>query len=333
MRRLRNTNGLLPCLLPQGETELKPCSTPGIYEMPFDEYLADPCPEPSFSSDVANAIVNRSPRHAWHRHPKLNPDHTSEANTAMDIGTAAHALFLESDDRRIVVVAAGDYRTKAAQAAREEARKAGLIPLLGKHYDVARAVADASCDAWNACSELDGLFKKRLAERTLLWKEDEAGKLWCRARPDLLSDDHTLEVQYKTTGMSAEPDSFGSGYLIRGGYHLQAYHHCRGVEEIKRYETKRQTRCIWMVQEINPPYGCSFIGMSPSLRALAESQWEHAFGVWRTCLESGDWPAYPDRICWVDAPNWQLKRWTERPDVSNVDGVLDAMEHIGSFVT
>ena len=31
--------------------------TPGIYTLPMADYLADPCPEPSFSTSVARALL------------------------------------------------------------------------------------------------------------------------------------------------------------------------------------------------------------------------------------------------------------------------------------
>ncbi len=317
---------------------MKPCSNkdiqPGIHEIPFDEYLADPCPEPSFSSDVANAIVNRSPRHAWYRHPRLNPVRPKKQSAVMDIGKIAHLCFLErvvdvGMDSRIVVIDAKDYRTKDAKAQRDEAYQNGLVPVLEKQHELILCIGAASQHAWDACSELQGLFDDWKTERSVLWTEDQAGTLWCRSRPDLISDNHTIIVNYKITGMSAEPDEFGSGYLIRGGYHVQAYNHCRGIEQL----TGVQTKYIWMVQEDYPPYDCSFIGMSPSLRALAEAQWEHAFAIWQECLESGKWPGYPNRVCWVDAPGWQLKKWEERPEALDTDATFDAMKRIGDFVT
>ena len=46
-------------------------NTPGIYEIPATEYHADPCPEPSLSASVARTLIDRSPLHAWMKHPKL----------------------------------------------------------------------------------------------------------------------------------------------------------------------------------------------------------------------------------------------------------------------
>ena len=49
-------------------------SEPGVYSLPDDAYHADPCPGPSLSSSVAKLMLDRSPLHAWHAHPRLNPN-------------------------------------------------------------------------------------------------------------------------------------------------------------------------------------------------------------------------------------------------------------------
>lgn len=308
-----------------GQTTLEEVVEPtikcGIQQMSMAEYLADPCPEPSFTSSATNAIISRSPLHAWHEHPRLNPNYVEEHRKAMDIGTAVHSMFLQDDESQFVIIEADDYRKADAKVERDLAYLAGKVPLLRKQYEQVQAIAEASQKAWFA-SELAG--DDDTVEQAVLWTEGETSRLWCRSRPDLITDDRTIIVNYKTTGISAEPDSFGNGYLIRGGYHVQAYHHLRGIEVLTGVEPKY----IWMVQEVDPPYACSFIGMSPSLQALAEAQWSHALSIWRECLLSGEWPGYPSQVCWIEAPVWAAKRWCERPDV---EGTLEMMDILGGF--
>lgn len=294
---------------------------PGIHQMSMADYLADPCPEPSFTSSAANAIISRSPLHAWHEHPRLNPGHTEEHRKAMDIGTAVHSMFLQNDESQFVIIERDDYKTKDARVERDLAYLDNKVPLLRKQYEQAEEIAGASTKAWIASELVD---VSTTVEQTVLWTEGETSKLWCRSRPDLIADDHTIIVNYKTTATNAEPDSFGGGYLIRGGYHVQAYHHIRGIEVL----TGIQPKYIWMVQEIEPPYACSFIGMSPSLQAFAEAQWSHAMSIWRDCMMSGEWPGYPSQVCWIEAPAWAAKRWCERPDV---DGAYETAELLGGF--
>jgi hypothetical protein len=87
---------------------------PGLYEgVPETVYHADPVePGPSLSSSIAKLLVTRSPRHAWHEHPRLRKAKALEVEApskAMDIGTAAHKLIL-GRGRDIVEITADDYR-------------------------------------------------------------------------------------------------------------------------------------------------------------------------------------------------------------------------------
>lgn len=273
--------------------------------MPLAEYLADPCPEPSLSSSAAMTLLTRSPLHCWHEHPRLNPEYVSEQANRLDIGAAAHALFLEQDDSRFVVIEADDWRTKAAQAARDEAHAAGLIPLLTHQHDKVVSIAEASEAALARCDELSGIVDDAIVEHVCTWQEDGT---WCRARPDLVAGDKKIVLNYKTTEASASPEPFGAGVLTRSGYHVQAFHHAQGVATVCQCELPK---CVWLVQEVEPPYAASILGMSPSLLELASIQWAQALNIWRMCLRFGEWPAYPSRICWIEARPWDLERWKQ----------------------
>lgn len=297
---------------------------PGIYDMSMPEYLADPCPEPSFSSSAAVTICQRSPLHTQQR------PQPEDASKAMDLGAAVHAMLLDHDESRIRLINAENYRTKAAREERDEAHEADLIPLLTRQMDKAMRVRDASREAIAACEELGWIVtepKSVDVEQTLLWRD---GDIWCRARPDVIAKDRSVIVNYKTTATNAEPGAFGNGYLIRGGYHIQAYHHLRGVEVL----TGQKAKYVWIVQEVEPPYATSFIGMGPSLEALGEQQWSHALILWRECLQSGEWPGYPNQVCWIDAPVWYTQKWCERPDVApslEPSDILGVMDKVGGF--
>ena len=77
--------------------------TAGVYQMPAEEYHADPCPEPSLSASLIKTLLARSPLHAWHEHPRLNPNVVKEERKEYDRGSAAHALLLEGEDRMAVI--------------------------------------------------------------------------------------------------------------------------------------------------------------------------------------------------------------------------------------
>lgn len=83
--------------------------TPGfVHGMPDKIYHADPCPTPSLSSSLVKLMEATSPKKAWAAHPRLNPPPpgATDDDPKFDLGTAAHALFLEGADEKVVEVLA-----------------------------------------------------------------------------------------------------------------------------------------------------------------------------------------------------------------------------------
>ncbi len=48
--------------------------TPGLHRLEAEACHRDPAPAPSLSSTLARLLLRRSPAHAWHASPRLNPD-------------------------------------------------------------------------------------------------------------------------------------------------------------------------------------------------------------------------------------------------------------------
>jgi hypothetical protein len=276
---------------------------PGIYRIPAEEYHEDPCPSPSLSRSIIKDLLFRSPAHAKNNHPRLNPDFKEEEKVIFDIGTVAHALFLQGIDRACVV-SAEDWRTKAAKEAREAARSMGLIPLLAAQYETISKMVEAAHEALRQNADLNVAIADGESELTYIWKEKD---IWIRVRPDWLKTSKEIMLDYKTTGQSANPSDF-SRLVITTGLDIQGALYRRGVRAIEGIDPKF---CL-MVQEVNPPYLCSFIGLPPQLEAMGEEKVERGIEIWRKCITTGEWPGYPKRVCYVDMPPWALAQWQER---------------------
>jgi len=79
-------------------------ASPGIFaDISANDYHADPCPTPSFTQSIAKLILDRSPRHAWAAHPRLNPKWVPDEDTKFNIGNTAH-LRLLGRGKEIVIV-------------------------------------------------------------------------------------------------------------------------------------------------------------------------------------------------------------------------------------
>lgn len=269
--------------------------TPGVYKISMQEYLNDPCPEPAFTTSMAKALLTQTPQHAWMQHPRLNPNLKRDDSTTMDIGTAAHSILLEGSMDKIVIVEAPDWRTNKAKEARETARLQGKTPILEhKMQDIMAMVRAAQSQIEN--SELASAFSEGKAEQTLIWKE---GDTWCKSRPDWLIG-LELDLDYKTTGANAEPNSWTRGVLLGSGYDLQCALRLRGL----RAMGARDPQFVFMVQETELPYAMSFIGLSPAFLEVADKKLSRALQLWRDCLLTNTWPGYPSRVAWVEPPGW-----------------------------
>lgn len=276
---------------------------PGIYTIPESDYHADPCPQPSLSSSIAKKLCLESPAHARYAHPRLNPQCVEEEDKKFDIGSAAHALLLEGDSG-VEVVDAKDWRTKAAQEARDAAYAAGKTPLLAHVWADVQAMVEAIREQLDR--HKDGgaaMFTVGKPEQTLVWQDGDA---WCRARLDWLRSGAVDDL--KTTAASANPDTwtrsmFGAGFDIQAAFYLRGLKALTGVDDaIFRF----------CVVENYPPYALSVISLGPDAMMLAEKRVIYALEQWRAGLKAGDWVGYPRRTCWASLPPYIEAAWLEK---------------------
>jgi hypothetical protein len=274
---------------------------PGIYDaVPFDDYLADPCPQPSLSSSIALELVTRSPLHARHRHPRLGAAPREESTTA-DLGSVAHDLLLHGEGK-IVVVDADNWRTKAAREARDTARAEGRVPILAAKLDEARTMTDVARE-FIATSEVRAEWERGASEQTIVVREAEA---WLRCRPDRLSVRDEFCGHYKTTDGTARPEDFIRMTMRRMeyGFVLAFYQHVM----LTAFGGGRQ---FILAQEQNAPYACALIGLTPAKLAIESARVNVAVQTWRRCMASNVWPAYSGRVHYAEPAAWELAQAEE----------------------
>lgn len=266
-------------------------------------------PAPSLSSSIAKVMIGKSPLHAWMEHPRLNQEYKEEKSAQFDLGTSAHALLLEGEDC-IREVDAPDWRTKLAKDQRDELRDEGRIPLLVHQAADVRRMAKVAREAWDNCPDLEGGYRQcnGEAEKAIYWQDEKTG-IWCRAKPDWRANDNALILDYKSTARSANPANADRlvdvmGYDVQAAAYVDAVMSLPNVTKLPKF--------VFLIQEVEPPFACSFVGLSPAFLELGMEKWEHAKRMWATCLRTGHWPAYPDRICWVDPLPWTTASWQQR---------------------
>lgn len=292
---------------------------PGTYHgQKMVEYLG----VPGVSASIIKKIVSECPRAAWWD-SWLNPNQTRETSDAMDAGTIAHAILLDGSAAGVEVIDPQDHpaektgaipagwTNKSIRAARDDARKAGKIPVLTDGFagiqnmvDSARAFIESlkaeEPAVWQAFQPTGGE-----SETTMIWQEKDT---FCKMRPDRISTDRKLIIDVKTTARSAEPDSWGRTQLVGMGYYVSAAWYRRGVETLCGVSPAY----VFLVIEAEPPHLCSLVGMDPHAWDLGAQKVEAGLKAWQACERSGKWPAYATRVCYPEIPAWEDSRWEER---------------------
>ncbi len=276
-----------------------------LLDIPEDAYHRDELglDEPSLSKSVIQILLTKSPAHARAAHPKMNRDRVRVDEKKFAVGNAAHSLFLEGVDR-IVEVAENDWKKKAAQEARDAAYAAGLLPLLTKDAARVREMAAAIRPQLDLVDTSPALFTDGRPERTMVFRY--RGVL-IRCRLDWLRDDLEACDDLKTTSASAAPEKWSRTMFGIGG-DLQAALYGIGLREM----TGREVAWRYVVQETEPPYALTVFSVAPDVIALATRKLDFAIDTWRRCLETGVWPAYPSRVCWVTTPPWEEAQFADR---------------------
>ena len=289
-----------------------------LLNVPMDAYVSDRFDgPPSLSSGLAHTLLTRSPLHAWTKHPRLNPAWQPDDERRFDVGTAAHGVLLEG--LSLVPLDFPDYRSKAAQAARDAAKASGQLPVLrADALDIEQLVANAR-EKISASPDLAGLGEL-LPERTIRWQD---GATWLRCRPDWLTADLAVILSVKTTRASAEPDAF-LRTLLGGGYDMQMAFERAGVQAVNNADPiSSDPKYVWLVLEVESPYAASLVGPSPALVVYGRQRMRAAVNQWRFCLTENRWPAYPDRIAYVDPPAWAEARWQDQAAAVDDGRLLD----------
>jgi hypothetical protein len=273
----------------------------GIYpDMPEDEYHRDPVPEGSLSSTGARKMLPPSCP-AIYRYEQDHP----VFKDVFDFGSAAHKMVLGIGPK-LKLIAAKDWRSKAAQDQRDEARANGFIPLLAPELERVEQMAAAIQDHPVAGALLDPRGGGQ-AELSMFWQEPEFG-VWCRGRLDWLAAQRTsfgqpIVCDYKTSAC-AEPETFARKSAGEFGYHCQAAWYSDGYFML----TGEQPAFLFVVQEKTPPYLVSVVQLDPESEQIGRERNQRAIERYRDCAASGIWPGYTDDIELITLPPWQRSR-------------------------
>jgi len=264
-------------------------------DIPLEQYISDPAPEPSLSKGTIKRIIQKTPAHAMYHHPRLNPNCPREDSTRTDLGSAVHSQILGGPEVIFAPEEFTDWKKKAAQIFRKEAREEGKIALLAKNQV---EVATAAVNAKKVLQTLPHWKDDYQTEGTMIWKD---GASWKRGRFDIWNPGSNCMIDVRTC-TSADPAQWIKTNMMNGGYDIQAEHYLDGICALEK--PKRRPRFFFLLVEIEPPFCSLLVALDPEYEDFAQRKIKHGTHVWQACLESGTWPGYSTRPHYAELKPW-----------------------------
>lgn len=247
---------------------------------------------PALSSSGAKLLDRTCP--AVFRHEQ---DHRRPEKRVFDFGHLAHRLIL-GVGATIRVLDFSDYRSKAAQQARDAAYAAGEVPVLRAELLQASRMARAI----RRHPIASRLFAEGVAEQSVFWVDDTWG-VERRARFDWLTtiNGRVVIVDYKTS-TTADPEQLGRKfadlrYQMQDDFYREAAV-AVGIDD---------PGFLFVVQMKEPPYLVTVVELDALAKRDGHTRNQRALDTYTRCLETGEWPAYTTGIELIGLPAWATR--------------------------
>lgn len=239
-------------------------------------------------------------------------DHPPAAKRIFEFGHLVHLLVL-GKGVPTVEIQADNYRTKAAQQARDEARAAGKIPVLvgpeaNDEFGAELAKAQAMTDAVFAHPVAGPLLLNRKNEvEQSLYATDSATGVRLRGRIDAMhfGDDGTLTLIDVKTSTTANPDE-----LVRKFYGLNYFmQHAWYVDLLTALRLAMDPDFLFVVVEKDPPHLVSVVRYRDDALKEGRRRNRWAIDLYAECVKRGEWPGYADVVTHISLPRWASSEW------------------------
>lgn len=250
----------------------------GIFHgVPSAEYHAGlgDGPKP-LSSTFAKRLLETSPAEA-----RWAADHPTDT-AAFTIGRAVHEIVLEKELKTVKVFPYENKRGNLWKEAVAEAAAVGKTAMLEHELTDVYQMRDA-IQVHTASAEL---LNVGAAEVSAVATIDGVPM---QARADWLKTETSppIVIDLKTVAGTANPRQFDRT-IAKYGYHLQAAFYQRVFGEVLDV----QPRFIWIVVSKAAPHTVSVVEASAHTLDVGHQLVDAAAGIYRRCIESGEWPGY-----------------------------------------
>lgn len=199
-------------------------------------------------------------------------------SAALDFGTVAHSILLEGDASVVRRLEFDNYRSKAAQEARDAAYAEGLIPLKPQEQEQ----VDAVVNAVRGHGLADALLTGHVAEQTFIRRDPDTGVL-VKVRTDARTPGIITDLK---TAMSANPVKFQNDVIPERGYDLSAALY---VDTVQAITGEEQLFFIIAVEKADP-FRVSVIQIGDEYLEIGRRKYRHALELYRIGRKTGQWP-------------------------------------------
>lgn len=253
---------------------------------------------PSLSSSGAKLLLDSPALFDW----VMNQGHRTE-KAAFDFGSAVHAEVLGTG-YGVAELDFDNYRTGAAQKARDDARDAGLIPMLKKEMEDVHATAQAVLrhPMARALLERDG------NPEASVFVTDPVTGVPMRCRFDFLPDDRNVAVDLKTARKGgARPHKFATA-IVEYGYDVSWAHYTLTAD----LAGETVNDMVFLVVETEPPFHINTFKLDADFKEIGTAKARIARDRYARALETGEWPGYPPEIQVARPPQFAIYEQIDR---------------------
>lgn len=225
---------------------------------------------------------------------------------ALRIGRAIHCRVLRPDDyaAEFIVSPKFDRRTKDGKAEAEAfaAAAGGRTVVTQDEQSQIDMMADA-VRAHPSAGKLLAMCDMR--ERVVTGAIDGVR---CKARIDAIGNGVLVDLK---SCVSASPRAFARA-VCEFGYDLQMAFYSELARQADGYDPPQSVGIIAV--EKSAPYAVAVYEIRPTDLDAAYRRVLRSVAVYRDCMESGLWPAYPSHVTWLEIPAW---RYAEQNNEGN----------------
>lgn len=291
-----------------------------FYDMPAEQYFADPIEEGSLSNSNSKILESESPLDFAFAHPRLNPDAVEEAraSAAKRRGDIVHQLAL-GKGRGFAVGDYPDFRTNAAKDWRAAAEAEGKTAVLLKDYEPAEVMAEV------IKSRVDEILggAEYQTEVVIIWKEETpAGTIYMRGMLDIWCE-KSLNPKHKGLPIILDPKITGllgngrageqkvNKHMVNMGWDRQAALYKRGVSQLLNVMDSAVIFGNLMIKP-EPPFTSRLLYPSFTATRTALFLARPQILLFAQCMASGKWPGYPVDGEEIELPDYEEKRRLDR---------------------